>query len=226
MHLYEYMSTRLHAASHTLDSVRPAWVRGLYRDIAATMLTEGCEVNVYANDRGLGPHSLIRDVSYILHIPTIAELLNLFPAQSALPHVLVAPSAFAQSHYSVQGPIERQVLRSGGSDPLYKGTEVRVISPSVYTYKFDILRVGSRAVRHHPDCMLIHGCFVVGFVGRLATEVGYCMYTDTYVTHDMLTCIIIHYYYTLLFSRKIPASLFGSPLLCSLSTRPTSGSRS
>ena len=194
MHLYEYMSTRLHAASHSLDSVRPAWVRDLYRDIAATMREEGCKVNVYANDRGLGPHSLIRDVSYILHIPTIAELLNLFPAQSVLPHVLVAPSAFAQRHYSVQGPIERQVLRSGGSDPLYKGSEVRVISPSVDTYKFDISRVRSRAVRYHPDCMLIHGCFVVGFVGRLAPEVCYCMCSCLF-THDMLIYTILHYIY-------------------------------
>ena len=183
------MTDRLRANDYDITTLRPLWARRVYQLMEASIVDNKCDIVVYGNDRGFGSDVLIRDTGIALNVPTVVELLNLFPDAEMLPEYIIAPSHYAATHSSVTEAIDGMRKRQEGSVSVTQRTEalpeIFVVSPAVDLHKFNRSEAALHSIRYHPSCSLINQhyrpsvplingtlqrCFTVGFMARLAPE--------------------------------------------------------
>jgi glycosyltransferase involved in cell wall biosynthesis len=109
------------------------------------------------------------EVCRLLNIPSVAELLNLYPDPTVLPDAVIAPSFYAIEHQSIAE------LKEYYNEMKYKPLITTVISPGVDLSVFDLaiaekskekcLTIASKSNIYNSKC---HRCFSIGFIGRLA----------------------------------------------------------
>lgn len=172
-------------ANYSIDAVRPQWCQQFYLLLRAALPRERCSVIVYGNERGFSPDVLVTDAARILGIPTVAELLNLFVDVDVVPTVLVAPSAFAIEHESIQTVLQFHSQVGGQRHPLAVRMPLAVvIPPSADTNAFNPARFAENralnpAVYQHPACKASGysysstdrpsaPCVVIAFIARLS----------------------------------------------------------
>jgi hypothetical protein len=186
--LFRYAHQRLIKHKHVINEVRPQWCRRMYQRTRDVLLRGNCSIVVYGNTRlqdgKVGGDVVITDTARALGIPSVAELMNLFVSEQILPDVIVAPSAYALQHESIQavlGNARSGVNRSTGAtvdvtQQLSAKLVGVVIPPAVDTAHFDPTRYraasGEREAHtyRHPACgeEALVPCVVVGFIARLA----------------------------------------------------------
>lgn len=99
--LFDYAHRRFLRARGDLAALSPRWVRTLYSRWLEFWAFVACDVVVFGNSRGLTADVFLVDLAARLHVPTVAELVNLFLHRFIVPDVVVAPSHYALRHASV-----------------------------------------------------------------------------------------------------------------------------
>jgi hypothetical protein len=178
---------------------------------AHTLTSNKCDVIIYGNDRGFGADVVLRDIGKVLGIPTVVELLNLFPSKEMLPTAFIAPSHYALHHPSVQ-----EAINSVDNER----PEIIVIAPSVDLERFNYTQLTNEKLLKRnkeqidslnmcpsdvDECKIIDNhkkVFTIGFVARLAPEVFiYSVYFYIFFNNNYY---YYYYYYSAEKSRFIP----------------------
>eukprot|EP01032_Pedospumella_encystans_P009477 gene9477-11152_t len=178
--LYLYAHQRWRVANRDIDAMSPPWCKRMYENMRLSLLTAGCKVAVYGNDRHFGANVVIIDTARTLNITSVGELSNHIVHPLTVPDVLVAPSEFAAHHPSIQ-----ELLESVAANNMHNtGVTLVVISPSVNT---DTLRPPlpeersnaklQQQLYRHLGCVVTgtapinrSPCIVIGFLARLSKE--------------------------------------------------------
>ena len=184
--LYLYAHQRWVIASRDIDAVSPPWCKRVYENMRHSLLSAGCKVAVYGNDRHFGSNVVIIDTARSLDITSVGELSNHFVHPLTVPDVLVAPSEFAAHHPSIQELLQNSPNASSANEATTKMSnkcvKVVIISPSVNT---DTLRPQlpeerrsaelQQQLYRHPGCVVTgaaptnqSSCIVIGFLARLS----------------------------------------------------------
>jgi hypothetical protein len=114
--LLAYAQESLRRAAYRVEEVRPRWCKEVLQQAQRTLQALRCDVVVYGTSGGATADVLIVDAAKTLHIPTVAEVMNLHIDSNNLPAVVVAPSSFALEHPDVQGVLRRSGNNSGSSN--------------------------------------------------------------------------------------------------------------
>ena len=161
-----YLMAGLEAARGIADRCEPSWVARTWRHLADAFGALDPDVVVFANARD-SSDGLLTTAARIAtpRAVLVMELPNLFPHAPLDVDVLVAPSHYAATHYSVEAAVAGAAKRPA----------VAVINPGV-----DAAVFGPRPGTCHSQCLgtaLPAGpngcaapCEVVGFLARLAPE--------------------------------------------------------
>ena len=105
-YLYKYTHESILRANYNIEKITPKWCKHFYLMIRNAILEQSCDIIVYGNSRGYGFEVLLVDTSYILNIPSITELVNLYIEIDILPTVIIAPSHYALLHDSIQNVLK------------------------------------------------------------------------------------------------------------------------
>jgi hypothetical protein len=105
-YLYKYTHESMIRANYNIEKITPTWCKKFYLIIMNAIMEQSCDIIVYGNSRGYGFEVLLVDISYILNIPSITELVNLYIEIDILPTVIIAPSHYALLHDSIQNVLK------------------------------------------------------------------------------------------------------------------------
>ena len=200
----EYMSERFRMNNYSTNNLRPSFVKNMFEFLINSISQHKCDIIVFGSSNGRSTDILTRDAAVALGIPTVVELLNLFPDEKLLPTAYVAPSHYSAQHHS----ITKAVALSNSK------TQVLVIPPSVDTHKFNKSRIPFQYIMNpHKSCVAIdyfknkithkHNqtqsknklslqlsakCIHIGFIGRLEKEKSPGLFIQ-------FASVLIHSYY-------------------------------
>eukprot|EP01032_Pedospumella_encystans_P009095 gene9095-10738_t len=87
--LYLYAHQRWVVANRDIDAMSPPWCKRMYENMRFSLLSAGCKVAVYGNDRHFGSNVVIIDTARALNITSVGELSNHFVHPLTVPDVLV-----------------------------------------------------------------------------------------------------------------------------------------
>ena len=225
--LYLYAHQRWLVANSDIDAMSPPWCKRMYENMRHSLLSAGCKVAVYGNDRHFGSNVVIIDTARSLNITSVGELSNHFVHLLTVPDVLVAPSEFAAHHPSIQELMLSWKNASADSNATIKTTntsvQVVVISPSVNTDTLRPLKLEERSsadlqqkIYRHPGCVVTgeapinHSpCIVIGFLARLSKG------TQIFILYNLSMAFtskyVRFYYYSREKSRSIPSDGLQDP---------------
>jgi glycosyltransferase involved in cell wall biosynthesis len=139
-------------AQRLLDAIQPQWVRELYSGMAGFIRDEAaCDVVVFGNNRGSTSDVLLVEAARLVGVPSVMELLCVFPEKHTLPDAVIAPSAYALEHSSLTHLVTLPTLQTA------------VIAPSVSP---ELLLQRPSDPLSLPD----PNFFTVGLSGRVSPE--------------------------------------------------------
>lgn len=111
-----------------LDTLEPVWVREIYQRMVTLFEENRCSVSVHGNLRGFNADFLITDTARYLSIPTVSELLNLFPDPDTASDVVVGPSWYSLEHESMRRLRDGVVSESQEGGVMNRGIGECVVS--------------------------------------------------------------------------------------------------
>lgn len=150
--LFDYMHHRFLLAKKRIDPdhLSPRWVYNLYQSFFEFWTFVDCDMIVAGNPRGLSADVLLTDIASIMHVPTLSELLNLYPHSFQTPDIIIAPSHYALEHESTRDVLASKTEPSKhGKD--FVGALGVVIPPSVDMKTFDPQRFNQALYRHYRE---------------------------------------------------------------------------
>lgn len=161
--VFKYAADRLRLFNFNLTLVRPLWIKHLYTIILDLFIDLQCDIVVYGNNRGFTSDVFITDSARLLNIPTVSELMNLYPHPYIIPSVFVGPSQYSIEHETVTEAIEQFLLLPYTQS--WNNSRI-VISPSVDTNLFDPnIELKRKVSSNCSDDFLS-----IGYVARLSID--------------------------------------------------------
>lgn len=173
--LYHILKERLRNANFKIDELSPLWAKEIYLMAYNFLKDINCDIIVYGNNRGVTSDVVITDTAKVLNIPTVSELLNLFPSTVAVPNYIIGPSSYSIEHTSVESMINQLKMSFSNSNTRIKDNfipERVVISPAVDLSRFNMSDNSIRPIYHRDIQVsdLTKKMLSIGFVGRLTPE--------------------------------------------------------
>jgi glycosyltransferase involved in cell wall biosynthesis len=136
-------------------------LRDVYLSIYELLLRINCHVTVYGNTRGSSSDIFVTGASKMAKIPSIAELVGLYPGEVAVPDVIVGPSWYAVNHPSIHNLLDRLRLTKQNLPAL------SVIPPGINTTIYHPLQQATTITEQ----LASQGRNIsLGFIGRLAPD--------------------------------------------------------
>lgn len=125
--LFDYIHHRFLLAKKriTPEHLTPRWVYNLYYTFFEFWTFINCDMIVVGNPRGLTGDFFLVDIASVMHVPTLAELVNLYMHPYLTPDVIIAPSHYALEHWSTRDVLK---AKKGQSKIKRNGDHVSVIS--------------------------------------------------------------------------------------------------
>ena len=185
--LFKYIIKRFYIANKIINNISPIWIRNLYILIRNYLIDISCDILVFGSNRGFSMDSLITDTARTINIPTVGELLNLFPDELIIPDVIIGPSLYSIKHHSIQSMIHSLNIQNKNYGNYGKIPNLIVISPAVNEnlYKLNENRNNSinnkqsynNQIMKSKNCLNDNNnmnnsdrCLSIGFIARLSPE--------------------------------------------------------